>query len=250
MLFKMKKMLMLVALLLLPVAYAQLDWAITDFRCGNGVLDQFELCEKDVKNVTFCDALGTILEIDTACDTAHCTCLPRVNKAFCGNNIREGVELCDGTAEDKCAEFGNATKLTLSCNPKTCGCTINQSIPSDYNPEIVKDLTSKAKTPSTCGNKKIEGDEDCDPPNTLCTTAKGPGICTENCDCVSPDMLGVEEPKVEEKSNVTPEVNLTEDKNVSEEVKNITAPELNVTKAPEEPGFFGRLWAWVVGLFS
>lgn len=247
----MKKMLILAALLLLPVAYAQLDWAITDFRCGNGVLDQFELCEKDVKNVTFCDALGTILEIDTACDETHCTCLPRVNKAFCGNNIREGVELCDGTGDDKCDEFGNATNLTLTCNPKTCGCTINQTIPKDYNPETVQDLVNKASTPSTCGNKKVEGNEDCDPPNTLCTTATGPGICTEKCDCVSPEMIGVE-PKVEEKTvekNVTENVT-AEEINVSEEVKNVTAPEVNVTKTPEEPGFFGRLWAWIVGLFS
>ncbi len=247
----MKKVLILVALLLLPVAYAQLDWVITDFRCGNGVIDEFELCEKGVENSTFCDALGTVLEIDTACDTAHCTCLPRVNKAFCGNNIREGVEVCDGLGEDKCAEFGVLINMSLSCNPKTCGCTINETIPKDYNPEAVQDLVSKASTPSDCGNKKVEGDEDCDPPNTLCTIAGNAGVCTEKCKCISPDMLGVEEPVVEKKENVTqvnvtPEVNLS-DENVS---VNITASEVNVTKTPEEPGFFGRLWAWIAGLFN
>jgi hypothetical protein len=243
----MKKFVILVALLLVPVAYAQLDWSITDFRCGNGVLDDFELCEKDVEE-TKCDALGTVLEIDTACDVQHCTCLPRVNKAYCGNNIREGVEVCDGDGENKCADFGAAINISLTCNKKTCGCDFNQTIPSDYNPEVVEGLINASQTPSSCGDKKVERNEDCDPPNTLCTTNTGdPGICTEKCRCVLPEMLGVEEeePVVEEikAENVTENVTV---ENITEVPENVTAEKVEEKK----PSFFARLWAWIVALFS
>lgn len=243
----MKKIVFLVALLVIPVVCAQLDWTITGLRCGNKILDQFELCEDDVEE-TKCDHLGTILKIDTACDTEHCTCLPRVNKAFCGNNIREGVELCDGSAEDKCAEFGALINISLVCNPKTCGCTINETLPADYSPGTVEELLNQSQSASVCGDKKVERDEDCDPPNTLCTVRGDPGVCNDKCKCVLPEMLGVEEP-VEEtvesnvSENVTAEV-------VSDEVLPEVVPE-NVT-APEvkEPGFFGKIWAWIVSLFS
>ncbi len=233
----MKKIVILMALLLLPAVYAQLDWSITNYRCGNGKIDEFELCEKGIAE-GFCDELATLLEIDTVCDTQHCTCLPRVNKAFCENNIREGVELCDGSADDKCPAYGALINISLTCNKKTCGCNINQTVPADYNPVVVEGFVNKSQTASVCGDKKVERDEDCDPPNTLCTTStQDPGVCTEKCKCVEPGMLGVEE----EPENVTAEVNVTE--------ANITE---NVTEEPEEekPGFFSRLWAWFAGLFS
>jgi hypothetical protein len=246
----MKSAVIFVALLILPVAYAQLDWKITDYRCGNDVLDEFELCEQGV-NETFCDDLATILEIDTVCDTQHCTCLPRVNKAYCGNNIREGVEVCDGDGEDKCGEFGIAINISLTCNKQTCGCDINQTIPYDYDPGVVEGLINASQAASSCGDKKVTRNEDCDPPNTLCTTNTGdPGICTEKCRCVLPELFGEEEePVVEEVApeNVTLEVaeNVTVE-NVTEVPENVTVEEVE----EEKPGFFGRLWAWIVALFS
>ncbi len=243
----MKKAVMLVALLFsLPVVYAQLDWAVTDLRCGNDVLDQLELCEKGVEE-GFCDELADLLKIDTACDTAHCTCLPRVNKVYCGNNIREGVEVCDGSGEDLCPEYGRLINMSLTCNKSTCGCSLNGTVPSDYNPIVVEQLINASQTPSVCGDKKVERDEDCDPPNTLCTTNKNePGVCTEKCRCVEPELLGVEE---------TPEIAQNITQNVTENVTvNVSEVEVveNVTEVEEaeEPGFFGRLWAWIVGLFS
>ena len=119
--------LLLIALLILPSVLAQIPPEISDQRCGNKVLDQFKLCERGV-NETKCDELSEILKVDTACDTTHCTCLPRVNQAFCGNNKREGVEVCDGSGEDKCAEFGQKINLTLVCSPTTCGCSIKDKI--------------------------------------------------------------------------------------------------------------------------
>ncbi len=254
----MKKVVILVALIFsLPIVYAQLDWSITDFRCGNGVLDQFELCEKDVKE-NFCDELGTVLEIDTVCDTQHCTCLPRVNKAYCENNIREGVEVCDGDAVDKCPEYGQLINISLKCNPKTCGCDINQTIPKDYDPVVVGGLINASQTSSSCGDKKVERNEDCDPPNTLCTTNTGdPGICTEKCRCVPPELYGVEdEPVSEDKpvEDVSP-VNVSQEnatvgvvENVSEAPEEV-APE-PVEEVEEKPGFFAGLWAWIAALFS
>ena len=54
----MKKIVVLVALLLLPVVYAQLDWAITDLRCDDGKLDDFELCEPDFDGDGYCEDLA------------------------------------------------------------------------------------------------------------------------------------------------------------------------------------------------
>lgn len=235
-----------ILLLILPMAFAQLDWSVTDLRCGNEKLDEFELCEEGVEK-NYCDDMAAILGIDTACDTQHCTCLPRVNRAFCGNDKREGVELCDGTAEDLCGEFGNITGLSLVCNPDTCGCEIAESVPEDYNPLVVEELINKSQEASVCGDKKVERNEDCDPPNTLCTTGAGDaGVCTEDCECVLPSAL--DEPEEQEEP-----VEQNETPVESEEAEVAEEPEQNDTaerEDTEEPGFFGRLWAWVVALFS
>lgn len=243
----MKKFVILFAVLLtLPFVYAQFDWAITDLRCGDGNIDQFELCEKGVEDVNYCEDLGKILKVASVCDTAHCTCLPRVNKAFCGNNIREGIEVCDGDGEDFCAELGNATGLNLSCNKSTCGCDILGDIPNDYNPLTVDTLENLSSAPSSCGNKKVERDEDCDPPNTLCTTSNlDAGVCTDKCKCVEPSALDESEVKeeVKEETNQTElvEENLTEDIPANDSVEVVEE---------KKPGFFGRFWAWIKALFS
>ncbi len=238
---------LIVLLVLLPAVYAQLDWSITDLRCGNGVLDDFELCEEDLEE-GFCDELATILEIDTVCDTQHCTCLPRVNRAYCGNDKREGVEVCDGTGPDMCPEYGNLTGLKLKCNPKTCGCSLDEDIPVDYSPEVVEDYVNATQISSVCGDKKVERNEDCDPPNTLCTAAGGDaGVCTEKCKCVLPGELDKKEEPAETPVVKEPETKVSENVSVS--------PAENATEEVSEPveekkGFFGSIWAWFVGLFS
>ena len=181
-----------------------------------------------------------------------------MNKAYCGNNIREGVEVCDGDGEDKCPEFGAAINMTLTCNKKTCGCDINQTIPSDYNPQVVEGLINASQTASSCGDKKVERVEDCDPPNTLCTTSTNdPGICNEKCKCVLPEMYGVEEEPSAVNETVKDNETLEENKTVGSVSVNMTAE--NLTEAPEnvtekieeeKPGIFARFWAWIVALFS
>lgn len=262
----MKKIIFILALLLLPVVYAQLPWTITDLRCGNDKLDDFEMCENGIESPNYCEDVAELLEIDTACDTFHCTCLPRVNKAYCGNDRREGVEICDGSGEDFCPELGQRMNLSLICNPLTCGCELNETVPADYNPLVVEELENASQTASVCGNKKVERAEDCDPPNTLCTTDLGePGICTEECRCVEPGALDEPEDselneqaadEVNETSNETSydaEVNLS---NVNDTLEvNDSINESNLTgpadeEAAEEKGFFGKLWAFIVSIFS
>ena len=239
----------LAVLLLVPSVYAQLDWKITDLRCGNHRLDQFELCEKGFEdNESFCDELGTLLEIDTVCDVQHCTCLPRVNKAYCGNDKREGVEVCDGTAPDLCEAYGNLTNLSLSCDKKTCGCVLKDSLPSDYDSAVVDGLTNLSQKSSVCGDKKVERNEDCDPPNTLCTTnTKEPGVCTQKCKCVKPELLGEEEETVVETEEPKSNVSVSNESVIEVE----SEPEEEVKEeVAQEPGVFSRLWSWIVSIFS
>lgn len=248
----------LIFLLLVVPVLAQLDWTITELKCGNSNLDKYELCDKGATD-TYCDDLGTLLKIDPVCDAAHCTCLPRVNTAYCGNNIREGVELCDGTAEDFCPEFGNITGIKLRCNVKTCGCIINETIPSDYNPVTIEQLENKAATESVCGNKKVERAEECDPPNTLCKTILGdPGVCTSKCECIEPSKL--DQPKkmepiapIKKIETVKATINTTENKTQTTETNINTENTTEITTAnetTEKPGFFGRIWNWITGLFK
>lgn len=243
----MKKIVVLMALLLVPIVYSQLDWSVTDLRCGDQVLDKYELCEKDLENASRCNILAEKLGIDMGCWEQHCTCVPKINPTYCGNNRRDFNEMCDGTdADDKCPLLGEIMgNVSLKCNPKTCGCDITETIPADYSPSVVQQLVNATQTASLCGDKKVERNEDCDPPNTLCTTStKETGVCTDKCKCVEPEMIGIEEKPVE---NVTPvtQINVTEVPVENVTVENVTAPPVE-----KKPGFFARLWAWIAGLFS
>lgn len=222
-------------LLLAITATAQLDWSVTDLRCGDGTLDPYELCEDGVAD-SRCQYLEEWMEIDTACYDLHCTCLPLVNTAFCGNDRREGVEMCDGEGEDFCDELGEKMNLTLTCNAK-CGCDIAEPIPDDYNPDFIKQLENQTTQEPVCGDNNVEGAEQCDPPETLCTTPLGePGECDKDCTCQALEPT----PGTESVNETTePTLNETEE------------PEQAEPEEPEEqPGFFARLWKWIVSIFS
>lgn len=238
----MKRIYLILLLLIVPAAFAQLDWAVTDMRCGDGELNKFELCEEDVDE-SRCDELGDILKIATACDTAHCTCVPRVNKAFCGNGNREGVEVCDG--EDHCKEYGDMIGLKLECDSDTCGCVILDSVPNDYDPNYLEKLANLTNVTAECGNKILEGSEICDPPNTLCTTSTNePGVCSAECECKTTEEVDEEEGINESAVIPVPEENKTEQPKEPEPV--------NITEEPEEEeiGFFAGIWRWMVSIFS
>lgn len=240
-----KTWLVFILLLAVPAAYAQLDWSITDQRCGDGILDKYELCEEGV-NFSRCDQLAENLEIAMNCHWQHCTCVPRVNPVYCGNGRRDFFEMCDkGDLDDRCDDLSAIMNLSLVCNQKTCGCSINQTLETDYNPTVVEDLVAKSQTPSICGDKKVERDEDCDPPNTLCTTIfKEAGVCTDKCKCLTPEELAKQEEPKNELKNETASPTIEENKTITEPI-NETAD--NET---EKPGFFSRIISWFANLFK
>lgn len=238
-----------IAILLIPSVFAQLDWSVTDLRCGDGVLDKYELCEKDVEE-SRCDQLAEKLGIAMGCYEDHCTCVPKVNPVYCGNGRRDFNEMCDGDAEDVCDVLGEIMgNITLTCNKDTCGCDF-AAVPDGYSPTYLEELSNASTTPSSCGDKKVERDEDCDPPNTLCTIGTDePGVCNEKCKCVKPEAFGAPEETVEEKTTETTE-NVTEENVTEPAVKDIVEviPEEQVEE--KKPGFFARIWNWITGLFS
>lgn len=249
----MKKtwLILILILVVIPAAFAQLDWSITDQRCGNGILDKYELCEEGV-NVSKCDLLAENLDIAMNCHWQHCTCVPRVNPVYCGNSKRDFFEMCDkGDLDDRCDELGAIMNLSLVCNPTTCGCSINETIASDYNPSVIEDLVAKSQTPSVCGDKKVERDEDCDPPNTLCTTLfKKTGVCTDKCKCLEPQELSEKEQETEEKqTDKTEESNETEEEPKLQENAS-EAPEQSAEESGKKEGFFLSIWTWFINLFS
>lgn len=243
-----KTWLVFILLLAVPAAYAQLDWSVTDQRCGNGILDKYELCEEGVE-FSRCDLLAEKLDIAMNCHWQHCTCVPRVNPVYCGNGRRDFFEMCDkGDLDDRCDELGAIMNLSLVCNLKTCGCSINQTLDPDYNPAVVEDLVAKSQTPSVCGDKKVERDEDCDPPNTLCTTIfKEAGVCTDKCKCLTPEELAKqEEPKNETTSEIQTNETSSETDSTIETVNESSAD----TETEEKQGFFSRIISWFVNLFK
>lgn len=251
-------------------AMAQISRDITKIRCGDGVLDELEMCEEGVDSDK-CDKMGEILGIASACYDDECVCVPFVKKAFCGNDNREGVEMCDGTGEDFCPQFGEAIGLNLTCNTDTCICDV--VVPTDYDPS--HNITEEEpEGMAVCGDKKLQRAEECDPPNTLCTLEDGSvGICAEGCKCVAKESIGIEKEKTEEESkttetNKTLEVNeddekITEEKdqeqdkeseeteeNKDEEDLDAENEDIAEANSVAEKGFFASLWDWVKELFS
>lgn len=228
----------------------QLDWSVTDLKCGNGVRDLYELYDAG-DNDSLCDEYGELLNIATVGDEYHCTCLPRIIDAFCGNDIREGAELCDGSAaEDFCPELGELMGVKLKCNPDTCGCSFVETVPESYNPEYIEMLENLTQIKAVCGDKKVQGLEDCDPPKTLCKTSTGNiGECNSECKCLAKDFLELTE---KEQENKTTELKIETDKNITEqtEKENITKKITAEEKEEKEPGFFKKIWLWIIELFS
>jgi hypothetical protein len=122
---------------------------LTEQKCGNGIREGYELCEPDTA-YDLCPSIGKILKIAMVCNENTCNCLPDRSAKDCGNQILEGVEMCDpGTKEppiDFCPNISMALGISLKCDPKTCDC-----IPTG---PIIK--------LSTCGDGKIEGNENCE----------------------------------------------------------------------------------------
>ena len=246
-----KRGIILIILLIVfsSIAYSQISRDITKIRCGDGVLDEFEMCEKDIESDK-CDKMGEILKIDTACFDRECVCVPFVKSAFCKNDIREGAEMCDGTAEDFCPAFGEAIGLNLTCDPETCLCKITTGVPSTYDPTYNETQEEEPEGMAVCGDGKLQLAEECDPPNTLCTLESGEvGVCAEGCKCVETESIGIDDKEDEEleEENKTEEI---EDAEETEQEEPEEAEETAEMTEVEKKGFFVRLLEWVKDLFS
>ena len=234
-------------LLLTSITYAQISRDITKIRCGDGVIDDFEMWEEGIE-LDKCDKMAKLLGIDAAGYSDECVCVPFVKKAFCGNDIREGVEMCDGLSEeDFCPQFGEAIGLELKCNPDTCICEISTGVPDAYDPTQNETEEEEPEGMAVCGDKVLQLKEECDPPNTLCTLPDGSvGICAEGCKCVETESIGIEEKEEENQTEAEEtEEEIKEDKKEDEPLEEVE----EATKV-QQKGFFARLWEWVKDLFS
>ena len=144
-----------------------------------------------------CPQIGKILKIAMVCDHREekCTCQP-TKYIICEDKHTTGNELCDPPGPDFCPQVGELMGAKLECNKKTCICKASSDAIFEKSAPV--NLTNL--TQSLCGNRDIDGKEQCDPPGRLCTFAGTAGICSEDCKCK--EIGGDEE-------NKTSEVNIT-----------------------------------------
>ncbi|MEM4247034.1 MAG: hypothetical protein QXR48_01950 [Candidatus Woesearchaeota archaeon] len=155
-----------VAIVASSVSASVIPDELTEQKCGNGIREGYELCEPGTA-YDLCPSIGKLLKIAMVCNEQTCACLPGRSAKDCGNGIREGVEMCDpGTKErpvDFCPNVSMAIGIPLVCDQKTCDC-----VPSGPLIKL-----------STCGDGKVEGDEDCESDDDCPRTRE-----CKNCTCV------------------------------------------------------------------
>ena len=172
--------------------------------CGNGVINEGEQCDGTALNGATCATVkgsgstGELLCNDTCTgyDSSRCSSVA----TMCGNNRRDGNELCDGNDLNNatCASVvGKGSTGTLACNDSCSG----------YE-------TKECTAAVTCGNNKIDGNELCDGSdlnNATCASVVGTGstgtlACNDSCSgyettgctaavtCTDPDGCTTEPP--------------------------------------------------------
>lgn len=110
-----------------------------------------------------------------------------------------------------------------------------------------------------CGNKKVEANEDCDPPTKICFVGADIGLCSQSCRCEVKIHVDTEtKPAV---VNKTSEITSNQSKialpvpevaeKSAEDKDGISAGKdrLALPKAPKK-GIFSRIWSWFFGLFD
>ncbi len=216
-----KKTILLILFAVLAVSsFAQLEEELTVTYCGNNKYDKYELCEPEIKD--FCPEIGMMLDrIVMVCNERNCGCLPGRTAIDCGNNVREGTEMCDAGI-DYCPELGEMMGLELKCNPDTCLC-------------------KPASVVSYCGDGRVQGEEECEdhsdcPDGTYCNTCTCTDFSVE--EKTLKDLESEIQEEVEETAEATEEQLEAEEGDISEVLEE------------EKAGFFKRIWLWFIGLFS
>lgn len=117
--------------------------------CGNGTVDGSEICDGDVKDCVDIDAVAynggkAMCKADcSGYQTATCEEVPHT----CGNDIKEGPEVCDGDVVDCSTVDAKYTAGKAMCKEDCTGYNI---------------LTCTEGEPAVCGDGVVEGAEVCE----------------------------------------------------------------------------------------
>lgn len=206
------------------VVFAQIEQQTIDSsgaKCGNGIRETYEPCDRssNASDWDMCPQIGKILKIAMVCDHREekCTCQP-TKYIICEDKHTTGNELCDPPGPDFCPQVGELMGAKLECNKKTCICKASSEAVFEKPAQV--NLTNLSA--SLCGNRNIDGKEECDPPGRLCTFAGTAGICSDACKCKE---VGSDEENKTTKENTT----VSESQNVSN-VDNSKSSEITAPK--------------------
>jgi hypothetical protein len=139
----------------------------TPDTCGNGVLDDGELCDEDDLDGQTCVSRGFVsgtLGCTTVCtfDTSGCEI-----STNCGNNIIDTGETCDG------ADLGGQTCTSQGFGPGTLACAANCA-----------SFDTSGCGSDTCGNGQVEPPEQCDGTNLDSQSCQALGYDHGNLACL------------------------------------------------------------------
>ena len=151
-----------------------------DAACGNGVVNDGEVCDgRDLNAKTCADLVpGTTGTLSCAADCLSFDLTKCVNSSetVCGNNVIEGNEKCDGASlnDTKCADLVPGTTGSLKCLSDCSNFDVSECVMS---------------TPEMCGNGVLDPGEDCDGEllsGYTCKSILGPGAegklkCSYTC---------------------------------------------------------------------
>ncbi len=170
--------------------------------CGNGVLEDGEVCDGDCPEQCFSDACATGLlrgsaatcdavcqsSVIIACNDGDGCCAAGCAVAddddcvaVCGNGVVEGNELCDGNCPATCTAPNSCTTTMLAgaagtCDAECVDTTITACTNGDGCCAAGCTLLNDTDCAAICGNGVVEGNETCD--GNCPATCTAPNACT------------------------------------------------------------------------
>jgi hypothetical protein len=140
--------------------------------CGNGMLDDAEVCDGDALSGATCESEG--FDSGTLACRADCLDYDRsgCSSFGCGNGKLDGDDVCDGM------DFGGVTCQSEGFESGTPSCSLDCA-------EL--DLSGCG----SCGNVVVDGDEVCDDISLFGQTCESQGFSSGQLGCM-PDCLGYE----------------------------------------------------------